>query len=97
MPRFDAELWLHDGEAAWHFVTLPPDLSDDIAARPVARRRGFDSVRVRVTIGGSTWSTSVFPDAKRKAYVLPVRKDVRAAEGLVAGGPVSVLLSLLDA
>lgn len=94
MYRFDAELWLWDGEAAWHFVTLPEDVSDDIGVRATARR-GFGSVRVRVTVGASTWATSVFPDSKRGAYLLPVKRQVREAEGLELGNRVPVRLELL--
>ncbi|WP_370027863.1 DUF1905 domain-containing protein [Planotetraspora sp. GP83] len=32
----------------------------DLAGGP---RRGFGSMRVRVTVGGSTWKTSIFPDS----------------------------------
>ena len=95
MFRFEAELWLYEGDAAWHFVTLPGDISDDITARTEGRRRGFGSVRVRVTVGGTTWSTSVFPDAKRGAYVLPVKKEVRTREQLVAGDRVTVALDVI--
>lgn len=94
METFTAELWLWDGEAAWHFLTLPGELSDDLRARDGARR-GFGSVRVQVTIGGTTWRTSVFPDAKRGAYVLPVKKDVRARERLEVGDRVTVELEAL--
>src|SRR5687768_2877889 len=97
MYRFDAELWLHEGDGAWHFLTVPGDVSDDIEARTAGQRRGFGSVRVRVTIGETTWSTSVFPDTKRQAYVLPVKKDVREREGVAAGTRVSVGLALVDA
>ena len=98
MFRFDAELWLWTGDAAWHFVTVPADVSDEIEGRTaVGERRGFGSVRVRVTIGATTWSTSVFPDKQRAAYVLPVKKDVRAKEGLAAGDRTTVVLELLDA
>jgi hypothetical protein len=95
--RFDAEVWLHDGDAAWHFVTVPADVSDDIEARTAEHRRGFGSARVRVTVGGTTWTTSVFPDTKRQAYVLPVKKQVRSAEHVAAGDMVSVSLALVDA
>lgn len=96
MHRFETELWRWDGNAAWHFLTVPDDVSDEIeeAAGPV--RRGFGSVRVRVTIGGSTWLTSVFPDKARQAYVLPVKEAVRRAEGLDAGDRASVALEVLD-
>ena len=98
MFRFDAELWLWTGDAAWHFVTVPADVSDEIEGRTgVVERRGFGSVRVRVTIGATSWTTSVFPDKQRGAYVLPVKKDVRAKEGIAAGDRATVVLELLDA
>ena len=95
MHRFEAELWLHDGEAGWCFVALPGALSDDVRARAPGARTGFGSVRVQATIGGTTWATSLFPDSARGAYVLPVRKPVRAAEGLEVGDVVSVGLEVV--
>lgn len=94
MHRFEGELWLWDGDAAWHFVTLPGELSDDLRARAGAPR-GFGSIRVRVTVGGTTWSTSVFPDSRRGAYLLPVKKEVRRREGLELGDPVPVQLEVV--
>ncbi len=95
MPTFDAELWLHDGEAAWCFVTLPADLSDDIADRTDGSRRGFGAVRVHVTVGSTTWATSIFPDSKRGAYLLPVKKDVRRQEGLEVGDRLRIELEVV--
>lgn len=94
--RFSAELWRYHGQAAWFFVTLPFDVADDIEeiSRPV--QRGFGSVRVRVTVGSTTWSTSLFPDTKAESYLLPVKKAVRTAEGLQEGAPVHVSLELVD-
>lgn len=95
--HFEAELWLWKGDAAWHFITVPADVSDEIEGRTSAlERRGFGSVRVRVTVGSTTWSTSVFPDKKQEAYILPVKKDVRTREGVVAGDRVAVQLDLLE-
>jgi hypothetical protein len=95
MYRFEAELWLHEGEGAWCFLTVPGHVSDDVRACTQGVRRGFGSVGVRVTVGGTTWSTSVFPDGKRGAYLLPVKKDVRMREGLDDGDRVAVGLELL--
>ena len=95
--RFWAELWLHQGDAAWHFLTVPAEVSDDIEARTADQHRGFGSVRVRVTVGATTWQTSVFPDSKRGAYILPVKKDVRRSEEIAAGDTVEVSLELVDA
>ena len=95
MYSFDAEVWEHDGQGHWHFLSVPDDVADDIEERFGARAGGFGSIRVEVTIGRSTWATSVFPDAKRKTYVLPVKKPVRTAEGLAAGTNASVSLVVL--
>ena len=91
---FSAELWDYRGEGSWHFVTVPPELSEEIGER-AGPRRGFGSVRVQVTIGGPTWSTSVFP-SKPDAYVLPVKRPVRVKEGIEVGAVVDVVLEVLD-
>ncbi|MCB0895078.1 MAG: DUF1905 domain-containing protein [Nocardioides sp.] len=92
---FDAELW--EWEAApeatsWVFVTVPPDETEEIQLRS-GPPRGFGSVRVEVTVGATTWRTSVFPD--RRGYALPVKKAVRRAESLEVGDPARVTLELL--
>ena len=91
---FSAELWRYDGEAAWYFVSLPTELADAIRQEHGPLARGFGSVKVRVRIGSSRWATSVFPDAARGTYVLPVKKSVRLAEGVDAGDTVSVELTV---
>jgi hypothetical protein len=88
--RFEAPLWLHTAEGGWHFVTLPSGVSDEIEEHAADSRRGFGSVPVQVTIGGTTWRTSIFPDTKAGAYVLPVKKAVRQAERISAGDVVEV-------
>jgi len=95
--RFRADLWVHHG-GSWHFVTVPFDEADEIDEVSTASSavRGWGSVRVRVTIGSSTWDTSLFPDSKAKSYVLPIKKPVRVAEGLTVGEPVEVAVELLD-
>ena len=94
--EFTADLWRYTGEAAWYFVTLPHDVADDIHEITGDARRGFGSVRVEVTVGSTTWRTSVFPDTKSESFVLPVKKAVRSAEGVDDGSSVSVLLTLVD-
>lgn len=89
-----AELWEHDGTGSWHFVTVPEPLSDEVRDRSGERGRSFGSLRVRATVGGTTWETSVFPG--REGYVLPVKRPVRLAEDLLAGDLVPVTLVLVD-
>ena len=93
--RFTAELWRWEAQSSWFFVTVAPDASARIGEVP-RPPRGFGSVRVRATVGDTSWTTSVFPDAARGAYVLPVKKAVRQAEGLGEGDPADVVLELLE-
>jgi Domain of unknown function (DUF1905) len=96
---FAAELWLWDARRhdAWTFVTVPPELSDDIRARyGGGSGRGFGAVKVQVTIGATTWRTSVFPGGGGAPYALPVKKAVLRSEGLEAGDGVTVALRVLD-
>ncbi len=93
--EFSAELWEHDGPAAWFFISVPDDVADDIDERFAHRAAGFGSIRVQVTIGGSRWRTSLFPDTKRATFLLPVKKAVRKAEGIDAGATVDVELDVL--
>ena len=96
--RFTSPLWIWEasGEGSWHFVTLPEDHADEIKAiADGAVRRGFGSVRVEVTVGPSTWRTSLFPSKESGSYVLPVKKAVRTAAGVEDGDDVDVDLVLL--
>jgi len=97
---FEAELWIWDArrDDSWTFVTLPVDASDEIRDRTAATgpRRGFGSVRVRVTVGTTTWQTSIFPDGARGAYVLPIKRAVRKAQSLEEGDTAEVTVEVLD-
>lgn len=96
--RFRAEVWLYPGQsAAWHFVTLPKKTSDTIRKRFDAFARGWGSLRVSVTVGKTTFATSIFPDTKRGAYLLPLKAKVRKAESLGAGETVACIVRILDA
>ncbi|MEV7098698.1 DUF1905 domain-containing protein [Amycolatopsis sp. NPDC051045] len=93
---FDAELWEWDARRtdSWTFVSLPAEASDDVRERAAEPRRGFGSVRVRVTVGATNWQTSIFPDGSRGTYVLPVKRAVREAEGLDVGDTCTVTVEL---
>ena len=93
---FTAEVWLWDARDAWHFVTVPTEESEVIRSVGEPLARGFGSVRVAATIGKTRWQTSVFPQKSDGTYVLPVKKQVRTAEGITVGDEVSVHLEVLD-
>ncbi len=92
---FHARIWEHapDEPGSWHFLTLPADVAEDVAFE-AGPRGGFGSVRVEVSIGSSTWRTSLFPDSKAGTFVLPVKKPVRQANSLSAGDTCEVRLEV---
>jgi hypothetical protein len=96
--RFTAELWIWDArrDDSWYFVTLPHDHADAIDDAVGPDRRGFGSVRVEVTVGATTWRTSIFPDSKANSFVLPIKKAVRDRERLTMDAPVDVTVVVLD-
>jgi hypothetical protein len=95
--EFDSDVfrWAAREDSSWFFTAVPPELGAEIREIP-RPYRGFGSVRVRAHIGGSEWTTSIFPLAETESYVLPLKKAVRDAEQLVDGGPVTVRLEVLD-
>jgi hypothetical protein len=95
---FEAELWLWEARRgdSWTFVTLPGEASAEIRDLTGGRRRGFGSVRVRAAIGGVAWTTSIFPDSVRNAYVLPIKRAVRTAVAVDAGDVATVKVELID-
>ncbi len=79
---------------SWHFVNVSVKASAEIKKRFGKARRGFGSLKVKVTLGGTTWNTSIFP-SKEGYYVLPLKAAVRKREGVVAEQTVSLIIELL--
>ena len=94
MYTFRAELWQYDGPAPWYFVSLPPDVADDIRARFGPLASGFGSIKVEAAIRSTHWTTSLFPATTGRTYVLPIKKAVRLAENLEAGEMATVRLQI---
>jgi hypothetical protein len=92
---FSAKVWLYPGDtAAWHFITVPKTLSATLKKKHGATARGWGSLPVSVTIGKTTWHTSIFPDAKAGTYLLPLKASVRRAEGLFKDDTAKVRLTV---
>lgn len=95
MTAFTADLWRWESRRDdWWFVSLPRDFGADIADKP-RESRGFQSVRVRATIGDTTWETSIFRDSRHGSYALPIKKAVRVKENIDDGARVDVEIELL--
>ena len=92
--RFTGELWRYPGDAAWHFVTLPEEIADEIAARFADGHRAFGSLAVAATVGPVTWTTSLFKDTKLASYLLPIKADVRRRARAEEGDEIEVVLQI---
>jgi hypothetical protein len=92
--------WTGESDMLATYCMLPEDAARAVAAHEIhqriltGKRRGFGSVKVEVTIGESSWSTSLFPQ-KGGSWFLPVKAAIRRAEGLAEGEPVRGTLRLL--
>jgi hypothetical protein len=76
---------------------LPKDKSEEIKyfnENIHEKRRGWGAVRVLVTIGNTTWDTSIFPASKLDAYILPIKADVRKKEKITVGDSVKVKIKI---
>jgi hypothetical protein len=95
---FDADLWVWDARRSetWTFVSLPADAAEEIRDVCGGSRRGFGSLRVRATVGTTTWATSIFPSSEGATFVLPVKRAVRKAEALDVGDTATVTIELVD-
>ncbi len=90
-----AKIWLYPGEtASWHFVTLPKELGTTLKQTYAKNRRGFGSLPVSVTIGKTTWQTSIFPDSHSGSYLLPLKASVRKKEELLIGDTITLSLAV---
>ena len=92
--KVTGEVWLWPGEAAWHFVGVDKKQSAELRERYGASARGFGSIPVTVTLGKTTWKTSIFPDKKSGTYLLPLKADVRRREGIGAGDRITSSLEV---
>lgn len=91
-----AKVWRWQGAVLWHFVSVDRKNSRTMRELFGTPRHGWGSIPVTVTLGGSIWKTSIFPDSKRGAYILPLKASVRKAEGIAVGDTVRFTIQIRD-
>ena len=90
--EFSGELWFWKGPAPWHFITVPDDDSGAIDDVADMASYGWGCIPVRARIGDTDWKTSLIPKDGR--YLVPIKTDVRKAEGLELGDMAEVRLTI---
>ncbi len=90
--EFNGKIFLWRGPAPWFFVTIPAKPSRDIKEISALVTYGWGVIPVRVRIGKTEWTTSLFPKDGR--YLVPIKASVREAENLDVGDKVTVRLEV---
>jgi hypothetical protein len=90
--EFSGELWFWKGPAPWHFITVPDEECGALEAASAFVTYGWGMIPVTVQIRETGWKTSLFP--KDGGYIVPVKAQVRKAEGLEVGDKVTVCLAV---
>lgn len=93
--EFTANVWFWKGPAPWYFVSLPPKQARELRAIANQVTYGWGMIPVRVRIGVSEYSTSLWP--KDDGYVVPLKAAVRRAEGIEEGNKIKVWLEVTRA
>lgn len=76
------------------FLTVPKKQSDNIKKNFGTKHRGWGSLPVTVTIGKTSWRTSIFPDKRAGVYLLPLNAKVRKKEQIFHGDVKTFSLEL---
>ena len=81
--KLRSEVFLYPGMGGWHFIGVEKKESEELKKNFADKKRGWGSLPVAVTLGKSTWKTSIFPDKKSGTYLLPLKVDIRKKEGIM--------------
>lgn len=87
---FSGPIWYWRGPAPWYFVTVPDDLCAELEDVSSHVSYGWGMIPVTVTLGSSTWRTSLWPKDGR--YIVPIKAQVRRREQLDQGATTEVQL-----
>lgn len=91
---FTSKVIVYSGAAAWRFLGLPAKDATEIKEQYGKHAKGWRSLPVIVSIGSTTWETSIFPDKKSGTYLLPLKAAVRKAEGIADSATITCSLRL---
>jgi hypothetical protein len=91
--RFSSSVFTYPGAAAWHFATVPKKESTMIKGNTL-RRIAWGSIKVRATVGNTSWETSIFP-TKEGLYLLALKAAVRKKENIYSGDTIEIACTLI--
>lgn len=90
---FEAGIVEWRGPAPYLFVPVPPEHVGEVSYAAREASYGWGVVPVEARIGGTRFTTSLFP--RGETYLLPVKVAVQRAEGIGLGDRVTVELRVV--
>ncbi|USN87586.1 MAG: DUF1905 domain-containing protein [Candidatus Nomurabacteria bacterium] len=89
-----SKILVYPGMSGWRFLVLPKKESVEIKEKFGKQARGWGSLPVSVTVGKTTWETSIFPDRKSGTYILPLKAKIRKAEEIYDDDTVRYVMEI---
>jgi hypothetical protein len=80
--QFTASVWKYNSTKAWHFISLPIEISKEIRENLKWQEEGWGRLKVTAKTGNSEWKTSIWFDNKQNTYLLPVKSEIRIKESI---------------
>lgn len=92
MLEFSGDILYWRGPAPFYFVPVPEAECEILKDISSLVSYGWGMIPVKVQIGETSWTTSLFPKAGR--YLVPLKDGVRKAKKLAEGDTVTVRLEV---
>lgn len=90
--QFTASVWKYNSTKAWHFISLPTEISKEIRENLRWQEEGWGRLKVNAKIGNSEWKTSIWFDTKQNTYLLPVKSEIRVKESIKPDQELTTIL-----
>ena len=87
---FTEQPWKYNGQAGWHFVSLPKELASEIRENLKSQEQGWGRLKATAKIGNSKWKTAIWFDTKMDTYLLPLKAEIRKREFIEIGKSIEV-------
>lgn len=92
--KIKAKVFTYSVEAtSWYFVSVDKKVTEEVK-KVATKKVGFSFVPVEVTVGETTWRTTLFP-TKEGPYLLALKKMVRQKEDIRANDVITARFRLI--
>lgn len=86
--------WLHIGKAAWHFISLPQNISTEIRQLFQHEEEGWGRLKVTACIGIHEWKTAIWYDSKHRTFLLPIKAEIRKKCAIQENREIEILIRI---